>query len=83
MNDETNRDSKIRLPRGTLGADEIIQELEKKEPVVASTPTPEPAKEMTMDEIRALAVTVRTAMRTGHPSATEHLNNLLSVLGAV
>ena len=34
-------------------------------------------------ELRALAVTVRTAQRSGHPDATKHLDALLKALGAV
>ncbi len=34
------------------------------------------------DELRALAATVRTAQRNGHPDATTHLNTLLNALGA-
>lgn len=33
-------------------------------------------------ELRALAVTVRTAQRSGHPDATKHLDILLKALGA-
>lgn len=34
-------------------------------------------------ELRALAVTVRTAQRSGHPDAAKHLDALLIALGAV
>jgi len=34
-------------------------------------------------ELRALAVTVRTAQRSGHPDAGKHLDTLLTALGAV
>jgi phage protein D len=34
-------------------------------------------------ELRALAVTVRTAQRSGHPDAGKHLDALLTALGAV
>lgn len=33
-------------------------------------------------ELRALAVTVRTAQRNGHPDAVKHINALLRALGA-
>ena len=33
--------------------------------------------------LRALAVTVRTAQRSGHPDAGKHLDALLTALGAV
>lgn len=34
-------------------------------------------------ELRALAVTVRTAQRAGHPDAGKHMDALLTALGAV
>ncbi len=43
------------------------------------TEAPAPAGD---DELRALANTVRTAQRNGHPDASKHLDALLSALGA-
>lgn len=34
-------------------------------------------------DLRALAATVRTAQRSGHPDAGKHLDTLLTALGAV
>lgn len=34
------------------------------------------------DELRALAATIRTAQRTGHPDAPKHMETLLRKLGA-
>ena len=45
-------------------------------PVVAAAPAGD-------DELRALAITVRTAQRAGHPDAQTHLDALLNMLGAV
>ena len=45
-------------------------------PAVAAAPAGD-------DELRALAATVRTAQRNGHPDAATHLNTLLNALGAL
>lgn len=37
---------------------------------------------VTMDELRALAATVRQCQRNGHPDLTKHLDALLGKLGA-
>ena len=45
-------------------------------PAVAAAPAGD-------DELRALAATVRTAQRNGHPDAATHLDTLLNALGAL
>lgn len=51
-----------------------VQELEAA-PAVAAAPAGDA-------DLRALASTVRTAQRNGHPDAAKHLEALLSALGA-
>lgn len=51
--------------------------------IAAAQAIPETAAPAGDAELRALAVTVRTAQRSGHPDAAKHLDALLTALGAV
>jgi hypothetical protein len=64
---------------GTALADkmELVRQLENA--ALAGTVERAPAGDA---ELRALAVTVRTAQRAGHPDASKHLDALLTLLGA-
>jgi len=73
MNDKSNKSREHDRTRD-------IPAPKKAEPVVETpvvkAPAPEPV------DVQALAATVRTALKNGHPDATKHLDALLTALGA-
>jgi hypothetical protein len=72
MNDERNQDEVVKpsTKHDVPASDHKIK------PPVVKAPAPEPV------DVKALAATVRTALKNGHPDATKHLDALLTELGA-
>lgn len=97
MNDETRNDDDLvlglqeeveRLEDELEVRDDRIEELETevqdlRDDLAAATAVVDEAPAPTGDEqLQGLASTVKTALRTGHPDAQKHLDNLLNALGA-